>query len=197
MELHEKLQELRKQKGLTQEELAEILYVSRAAVSKWESGRGYPNIDSLKAISNFFSVTIDDLLSSNELIPVAEETQEQHKKYSHGLIFGLLDISTVMLFFLPFFAEKATNPIQATSLFALSHISLYLKILYLALVIGSVIWGIFMLTLQGSQTPNQYLISLCLNAAGIVLFVLGLHPYAAIFTFVLLSIKAFILLKQP
>ena len=40
MEFHEKLQELRKQKGLTQEELAESLYVSRNAISKWESGRG-------------------------------------------------------------------------------------------------------------------------------------------------------------
>ena len=48
--------------GLTQEELAESLYVSRTAISKWESGRGYPNIDSLKAISKFFSVTIDELL---------------------------------------------------------------------------------------------------------------------------------------
>lgn len=56
MEFNEKLQELRKQKGLTQEELAEALYVSRTAISKWESGRGYPNIDSLKAISNYFSL---------------------------------------------------------------------------------------------------------------------------------------------
>lgn len=54
MELNEKLQELRKQKGLTQEELAERLYVSRTAVSKWESGRGYPNIESLKAVASFF-----------------------------------------------------------------------------------------------------------------------------------------------
>ena len=53
MEFNEKLQELRKQKGLTQEELSEILYVSRTAISKWESGRGYPNIDSLKAISKY------------------------------------------------------------------------------------------------------------------------------------------------
>ena len=68
MEFHEKLQELRKARGLTQEELAEALYVSRAAVSKWESGRGYPGIDSLKAISKYFSITIDELLSGNELL---------------------------------------------------------------------------------------------------------------------------------
>ena len=54
MEFNEKLQELRKNKGLTQEELAEALYVSRTAISKWESGRGYPSIDSLKEIANFF-----------------------------------------------------------------------------------------------------------------------------------------------
>lgn len=63
MEFHETLQTLRKQRGLTQEQLAESLFVSRTAVSKWESGRGYPSIDSLKAIAAFFSVTVDELLS--------------------------------------------------------------------------------------------------------------------------------------
>ena len=53
MEFNEKLQELRKNKGLTQEELAEALYVSRTAISKWESGRGYPSIDSLKEIAKY------------------------------------------------------------------------------------------------------------------------------------------------
>ena len=57
MEFNEKLQELRKAKSLTQEELAEALFVSRAAISKWESGRGYPSLDSLKEISKFFSVS--------------------------------------------------------------------------------------------------------------------------------------------
>ena len=65
MEFNEKLQQLRKQNNMTQEQLAEKLYVSRAAVSKWESGKGYPNIESLKAISKLFSVSIDDLLSGN------------------------------------------------------------------------------------------------------------------------------------
>ena len=56
MEFNEKLQELRKSRGLTQEELAEALFVSRTAISKWESGRGYPNLDSLKEISKYFSM---------------------------------------------------------------------------------------------------------------------------------------------
>lgn len=60
MTLGEKLKKLRTDKDLTQEELAEILYVSRTAVSKWESGRGFLNIESLKAISKYFLVSVDD-----------------------------------------------------------------------------------------------------------------------------------------
>ena len=73
MEFNEKLQLLRKQNNMTQEQLAEKLYVSRTAVSKWESGKGYPNIESLKSISRLFSVTIDDLLSGEELISLAAD----------------------------------------------------------------------------------------------------------------------------
>ena len=78
MEFCEKLQELRKNRGLTQEELAEALYVSRTAISKWESGRGYPSIDSLKEISCYFSVTIDDLLSADKLITIAEKENKSN-----------------------------------------------------------------------------------------------------------------------
>jgi transcriptional regulator with XRE-family HTH domain len=80
MEFNQKLQELRKQKGLTQEELAASLYVSRTAVSKWESGRGYPNIDSLMAIAKFFSITVDDLLSSGEALTIAKEDHKRREK---------------------------------------------------------------------------------------------------------------------
>ena len=73
MEFNEKLQELRKRRSLTQEELAEALYVSRTAISKWESGRGYPSIDSLKAIYRYFSVSIDELICSEEILTAAED----------------------------------------------------------------------------------------------------------------------------
>lgn len=77
MEFNEKLQEFRKQKGLTQVELAELLYVSRTAISKWESGRGFPNIESLKAISKFFSVSLDELLSGEEILAIAEKDRKE------------------------------------------------------------------------------------------------------------------------
>ena len=67
MEFGEKLQALRRGREMTQEELAHALYVSRTAISKWESGRGYPNSDSLKAISKYFAVSIDELLSGDAL----------------------------------------------------------------------------------------------------------------------------------
>ena len=94
MEFHEKLQELRKQKNLTQEELSEILFVSRTAISKWESGRGYPSIDSLKAIAEFFGVTIDELLSNRELICIAEKDSHQKTQHMRDLVFGLIDNSS-------------------------------------------------------------------------------------------------------
>ena len=97
MEFYEKLQELRKSRGLTQEKLAEMLYVSRTAISKWESGRGYPNIDSLKAISKCFSVSLDDLLSSETILTIAEEDGKQKEDRMQSLVFGLLDCGFALL----------------------------------------------------------------------------------------------------
>ena len=132
MEFNEKLQELRIQKGLTQEELADMLYVSRTAISKWESGRGYPNIDSLKVISKFFGVTIDELLSGDELLTIAEEDNKQRETHIRDMIFGLLDCSMALLLFLPFFGQNADGVIQEVSLLALTGIQPYGNIRCLA-----------------------------------------------------------------
>ena len=51
MEFCDKIKKIRTDNNLTQEQFAEKLYVSRTAVSKWESGKGYPSIDSLKSVS--------------------------------------------------------------------------------------------------------------------------------------------------
>jgi len=66
MKFYEKLQKRRKEKGLSQEMLAEMLDVSRQAVSKWESGQSYPEMDKLIALSEIFGVTIDSLIKDGE-----------------------------------------------------------------------------------------------------------------------------------
>lgn len=65
MDFNEKLQILRKKKGLSQETLAEIIGVSRQAVAKWEVGQSYPDLDKLISLSNFFRVSVDKLIKTN------------------------------------------------------------------------------------------------------------------------------------
>ncbi len=200
MEFNEKIQELRKHKGLTQEELAELLFVSRTAVSKWESGRGYPNIDSLKAIARFFGVTIDELLSGDELLTIAEKDTEQKENHIRDLVFGLLDISVAVFFFLPLFGQKVNGIIQEVSLLSLTGIASYLRIAYFVVAIGIAVFGILTLALQKCQqlfwVRNKNRISLILNAVGVTLFIISTQPYAAILLFVFLVIKGLMLIKS-
>ena len=199
MEFNVKFQELRKQRGLTQEELAASLFVSRTAISKWESGRGYPNIDSLKAIAKFFGVTIDELLSGDELLNIAEENTKQKVTHIHDLVFGLLDCSIAMFFVLPFFGQKVNETIQEVPLLALTEIAPYLKTAYYVVVIGSILLGISTLTLQSCQQAfwvrNKSKTSIILNTVGALLFIISSQPYAATFLFVFLAIKVSMLMK--
>ena len=200
MEFNEKLQELRKQKGLTQEALAEKLYVSRTAISKWESGRGYPNIESLKAIAKFFSVTLDELLSTDEVLTIAEEDNKRKEKHFRDLIYGLLDICIAMLLFLPFFAEKEGGIIQSVSLIALDGVQPYLKIAYLAVIVSMIIMGILTLALQncqgGAWVKSKTTVSLVLGAILVLFLMISSQPYGAVFAFSLLAIKALMLIKR-
>ena len=65
-----KLSDLRKSKGLSQEELAEALYVTRQAISKWENGSGIPDIVNIKAIADYFKVSVDVLLDDDVDLPI-------------------------------------------------------------------------------------------------------------------------------
>lgn len=63
MEFSEKLKVIRQESNLTQEELAQKLFVSHQAISNYEQGKGYPSIDTLMDISNLFGVSLDELLN--------------------------------------------------------------------------------------------------------------------------------------
>ena len=106
MEFNEKLKALRSSRGLTQEELAEALFVSRTAISKWESGRGYPSIDSLKEISSFFSVTIDELLSGEKLLSIAEKENKSNMQNLCSILIGAIDLFHFLLIVLPLYPKS-------------------------------------------------------------------------------------------
>lgn len=200
MEFHEKLQELRKQSGLTQEELAQKLYVSRTAISKWESGRGYPNIDSLKAIAACFSVTVDELLSGDELLTLAQEDTKQKAGHLCDLVYGLLDVSVAMFFFLPFFGQTVDGQIQEVTLLSLTQPQPWLWVAYFLFVVVGILLGILTLSLQSVThsvwVKNKHRLSIFWNGAGAVLFMISLQPYAALYAFVCLTIKVLMLLRR-
>ena len=165
-----------------------MLYVSRTAISKWESGRGFPNIESLKAISKFFSVSLDKLLSGEEILAIAENDHKQKERTLRDLIFGLLDCGMALLLFLPFFGQKADGVIREVSLLSLSGVQQYLKAAYIAFVSIMVVLGIMTLALQNCRqrlwAQSKSVLSLALSAAGVCLFIISQQPYAAVFVFV-------------
>ena len=199
MDFHEKIQTLRKQKGLTQEDLAAALYVSRTAISKWESGKGYPNIDSLKAIAAFFHVTVDELLSGDEVLSIAEDDRKRQRAHTRDLLFGLLDCSAALFWVLPFFGQTVNAAAQSTSLLSLAAVSPYLKLLYTLAVSASVLTGLATLTLQRYDgawwVKSKTTLSLLLGTVTVLLFIISRQPYAAVFAFLLLLIKTLFFTK--
>lgn len=198
MEFHEKLQYLRKQHDLTQEQLAEKLYVSRAAVSKWESGKGYPNIESLKAVSKLFSVSIDELLSGNELLALAETENRTNLNAMCGLIFGVLDLVSILFIFLPLFGQREGDYIRTVALFANTELPTSVKTAY-CLALGAMsLLGIAELLLHSREKRHGRFEngSIALHAAAVFLFVISPQPYVTASLFLLLMVKVALILKK-
>lgn len=201
MKINQIIREKRKELSLTQEQIAEFLGVSIPAVNKWEKGRGYPSIDSLKAIAEFFGVTIDELLSNRELICIAEKDSHQKTQHMRDLVFGLIDCSVVMLFFIPLFGQQGGEIIRQVSLLSLQETPLFIKVAYFAIILLTVACGIATLALQNYSSiiwiKTKTILSMILTIISVVIFIASLQPYVAFFTFVLLIIKGALLLKRP
>lgn len=200
MEFNEKLQKLRTDENLTQEELAEKLYVSRTAISKWESGRGYPSIDSLKTIAKYFHVTIDELICSEEMVSLAEhEKSETNKKYM-TLICGILDCLVVLLLFLPVFGDSSGENVSVVNVFALAGISGWLKVTFIAVIALTALNGLSTVVFSNFDQPvwnkHRLMTGIALSVIGTLLFVVSRQPYAGVFFVCILVIKGILLQKS-
>ena len=196
MDFHKKLQELRKSKGITQEELAEVLHVSRTAISKWESGRGYPSIDSLKELSRYFSVTIDDLLSSEKVLLIAEFENRSNIRRVKELLFGVVDICSFLLILLPLYPNTVDGFVYSVNLLAYTEISGVHRMIYWIFYIALIVAGsvrILMLKKRANKVERMLTIfSLVLSVLLVIFLAMSREVYAIIMAFVLLVIKGLI-----
>ena len=200
VEFHEKLQELRRRRGLTQEELAQALYVSRTAVSKWESGRGYPSIDSLKEISGFFSVSIDELLSGENLISIAEKEKQAGIQKVCGLLFGVVDLFSLAFIVLPLYPHMVDGYVYSVNLLAYTQAPPVNRGIYWAMFLLLALLGAVQIFLTRWRPEKRYgvLTEVSVGLHVLIVLLLGLtrQAYAVVTAFVLLLIEAVLLAQS-
>lgn len=200
MEFHEKLRELRKSKGLTQEELAEALYVSRTAISKWESGRGYPNIDSLKEISNYFSISLDDLLSSEKILSIAEKENKANLQSMCDSLLGLLDVCSFILIVFPLYPNLVNGFVYSVNLFAYTQTATRNRLLYWGIFVTLIVIGVIklLLTKLKLERYNRIMtgVSLGLSILTVLLLAITRESYALVLVFLLLVMKVLLTLHK-
>ena len=200
MEFNEKLQELRKSRGLTQEELAEALFVSRTAVSKWESGRGYPSIDSLKEISKYFSVTIDELLTGEKLISIAERENKSNIQRICDLLTGLVDLFSFILIVLPLYSNPINGYIYSVNLFAYTETTSFNRMLYWIMFLALVLVGaVKIIITQFELNKGQKIVtafSIVLSILAVLFLAMTREAYAVTIAFFLFVVKGILLFKH-
>lgn len=199
MEFNEKLQQLRKDRGITQEELAQSLYVSRTAVSKWESGRGYPSIDSLKQIAEYFSVTVDDLLSGDKIISLAERENKSRIKNICDLFIGIADLFCLVLILLPIYSNPMGERVYTVNLLVYLQKVSFNHMAYWAMFAATVAVGIAKIVLSCLKTEKYQraltVVSMLLGMITVLLLAMTREAYAVCVSFLLLIIKGILILK--
>lgn len=190
---------MRKSRGLTQEELAGALFVSRTAVSKWESGRGYPNLDSLKLIARYFSVSIDELICPEEILSAAEEEKKASLDSVLSLLCSVLDILLGLLLFLPVFGNGSETP-ASVSLFAATGLSSWIRAVFAAVIAVTVLNGVCGVLISRLDKPvwshHRLITGLALSVTGTAIFIVTRQPYAGIVCLMILVIKGILIGKR-
>ncbi len=199
MEFNEKLKELRSSRGLTQEELAEALFVSRTAVSKWESGRGYPSIDSLKEISTFFSVTIDELLSGEKLVSIAKKENKSNIQSLCSILIGFIDLFHFLLIVLPLYPNSMKGYIASVNLLSYTETSVFNRMVYWGLfflLMGTGVAEVIVTQLKIEKVYKMVIVfSMLLGIVAVLFLALTGETYATALAFLLLVVKAGLYIK--
>jgi len=137
--LSEKLYKLRKNSGLSQEQLAEKLSVSRQAISKWESGTAVPESEKLVTISNYFGVSVDYLLKDEEEKVIGTDCNVEEKpKMIAGIIICIAGIVSMIIWgLLSIFSPEASDQMSESSMITIDGNGIFLILCVVAIVVGA------------------------------------------------------------
>lgn len=121
MNIGEKLYELRKEKHLSQEEVAEKLDVTRQTISKWETNQSTPDFDKIKPLCELYGITADELLTGEkrEIIEQPENKQNTKEKRAKGIALGILAYFIAVVWIMISIPVLMINPVLAAAIFIL------------------------------------------------------------------------------
>lgn len=140
--LSEKIYTLRRKRGLTQEQPAEKIGVSRQAISKWEGGLSTPELDKLKALSEYFQVTMDELICDQTLYAISAEVKQEgasatDSRSKIGIILCLTGAFCLVLFgILMILNPSAAGQVSESSIITLNGTGILITLFVLFMILG-------------------------------------------------------------
>jgi len=147
MMLSEKIYTLRRKSGLSQEQLAEKIGVSRQAISKWEGGLSTPELEKIRALSDFFHVSIDELTREQGADNVSSDAEEkisiadsQEKKNKTGVCLCLIGAVCLILFGVFMIMQPASiEQLNESSVITLNGTGILIALFLLFMIIGVIL----------------------------------------------------------
>lgn len=153
VEFGEQLRRAREEKGMTQQSLAEQLYVTRQAVSRWECGDRYPDLLTTKKISQILEVSLDDLLSGKEMEKVVERNPVIEKKSVNNIMIALYAF-VVISFFITIVDIIIRFPLQSEMIDYNDIQAIVINVLALLIQIVFFAYG-FVNAIRGMLSPKR------------------------------------------
>lgn len=197
MELSEKIQKLRKEHNLTQEQFAEKLFVSRTAVSKWETGRGMPSMESLQMIAKLFHITLDELLSTEEIVVIAESENKENIKRFASYMDGIINLAAFLALLLTLYKVEDNGFFYSVPLYQLGG---WKGLVFWIAPIIMILCGIVELLLIGREQEKRIeiisTVGTIAHVGAITLLIVSGHPYPTVLLFFMFALKGVLLLKK-
>ncbi len=145
--LSEKIYTLRRKNGLSQEQLAEKIGVSRQAISKWEGGLSTPELDKLKALSEYFHITIDELTENQAICASNDITKENKDSGPHktgeskiGIYLCFISaIGLIMFGILTIIHPSSVSQINKSSMITLNGTGILITLFILLMILGIIL----------------------------------------------------------